>query len=119
MIQVRWIDINKGDVEKPDYRSRLVAKQFKRKGSAQEWFAATPPTEALRLMLSEAASQRTGEEPVMVTTNDVKRAYSYARVQTPICIELPPEDMSAEDMEEDNVGELLLSMCGTRAAAAA
>ena len=55
----------------------------------------------------------------MVMTNDVKRAYFYARAQTPIYIELPPEDMTAEDMEEDHVGELLLSMYGTRAAAAA
>ena len=25
-VKVRWIDINKGDSENPDYRSRLVAK---------------------------------------------------------------------------------------------
>ena len=29
IIQVRWIDINKGDESKPDIRSRLVAKDFK------------------------------------------------------------------------------------------
>ena len=26
-VQVRWIDINKGDSESPDYRSRFVAKR--------------------------------------------------------------------------------------------
>lgn len=25
-VQVRWIDVNKGDVSQPNYRSRLVAK---------------------------------------------------------------------------------------------
>ena len=40
-ISVRWIDINKGDVEKPNYRSRLVAREiniYKR----EDLFAATP-----------------------------------------------------------------------------
>ena len=29
-IGVRWVDINKGDKENPEYRSRLVAKEIKR-----------------------------------------------------------------------------------------
>merc|ERR1711989_21862 len=29
-ISVRWVDINKGDLERPEYRSRLVAKEIKR-----------------------------------------------------------------------------------------
>ena len=28
VVQVRWIDINKGDDENPNYRSRLVGKAF-------------------------------------------------------------------------------------------
>ena len=31
-IGVKWVDINKGDEEKPEYRSRLVAKEIKKKG---------------------------------------------------------------------------------------
>ena len=27
-IAVRWVDINKGDTANPNYRSRLVAKEF-------------------------------------------------------------------------------------------
>ena len=45
-ITVRWIDINKGDQENPNYRSRLVAREintYKR----DDLFAATPPLEAL------------------------------------------------------------------------
>lgn len=44
-IGCRWIDINKGDDENPEYRSRLVAKEIKRSAS-DEMFAATPPLEA-------------------------------------------------------------------------
>ena len=49
-IGVRWVDINKGDSAQPNYRSRLVAKEFKGKEDRPEWFAATPPSECLKLM---------------------------------------------------------------------
>ena len=58
-IQVRWIDINKGDIKHPNYRSRLVAKEinaYKR----TDLFAATPPLEALKLIPSMAATQNRG-----------------------------------------------------------
>ena len=48
-IGTRWIDINKGDATKVNYRSRLVAKEFK-VDVRPELFAATPPTECLRLL---------------------------------------------------------------------
>ena len=43
-IGVRWIDINKGDADNPEYRSRLVAKEIKR-DQREDLFAATPPWE--------------------------------------------------------------------------
>ena len=55
IVKSRWIDINKGDGKSPTYRSRMVGKEFN--DSVQEGlFAATPPLEALRLLLSHAAS---------------------------------------------------------------
>jgi len=54
-IGVRWVDVNKGDDEDPNYRSRLVAKQFKRKGD-DNIFAPTPPLEALRAIWMLAAT---------------------------------------------------------------
>ena len=42
LLKARWVDIDKGT----RYRSRWVAKQFKGSDS-EEWFAATPPIEAL------------------------------------------------------------------------
>ena len=37
-----WIDINKGDEDMPNYRSRLVAKEFN-DGAGEGLFASTPP----------------------------------------------------------------------------
>ena len=46
-LKARWVDIDKGT----RYRSRWVAKQFKGSDS-EEWFAAAPPIEALRALIS-------------------------------------------------------------------
>ena len=43
IIQVRWIDINKGDEASPNIRCRLVAKDFNTEDKP-ELFAGTPPT---------------------------------------------------------------------------
>ena len=48
-IGVRWIDINKGDASKANYRSRLVGKESK-VDVRPDLFAAAPPTECLRLL---------------------------------------------------------------------
>ena len=54
-ITVKWVDVNKGDDEAPNYRSRLVAKDFKRKGD-DSIFAPTPPLEVLRIIFMMAAT---------------------------------------------------------------
>ena len=84
VIGVRWIDINKGDHENPDYRSRLVAKYFKG-DDRPDLFAATPPLEALKLLISIAASN----PGLHIMINDVKRAYFHAAVKRLVYIELP------------------------------
>ena len=58
-IAARWIDINKGDVQTPNYRSRLVAREintYKR----DDLFAATPPLEALKMIISMTATSNKG-----------------------------------------------------------
>ena len=47
IIKVRWIDINKGDDLHPNYRSRLVGKEFNNE-AMDGIFAGTPPLEALQ-----------------------------------------------------------------------
>ena len=51
----KWIDINKGDVEKPTYRSRFVAMEFNT-SQVDGLFAATTPLEALKLLVSHGAT---------------------------------------------------------------
>ena len=106
----RWIDINKGDSANPVYRSRLVAKEFKT-DDRPDLYAATPPSECLRLMLSQLASDR--RRKLMYA--DVSRAYFYAKAIRPVFVKIPPEDMQQGD--ENKCARLLMSMYGTRDAA--
>ena len=61
-ITVRWVDVNMGDDDVPDIRSRLVARQI-RGAHEDPMFAPTPPLEALRAVLSYAATDLDGEQP--------------------------------------------------------
>ena len=62
IVGTRWIDINKGDTSQPVYRSRLVAKEFNT-GTEDGLFASTPPLEALRMLISDAATAEKGYKP--------------------------------------------------------
>ena len=98
-IQVRWIDVNKRDDENPNYRSRLVAKDFKTSINL-ELYAATPPLEALRSLVSLAAtSSYTGEGPNKMMINDISRAYFHAPTTTPTFVHLCDEDRAEGDDE--------------------
>ena len=68
-IGVRWIDINKGDQYNINIRSRLVAKEFNNK-KCDDLSAGTPPVEAMRAIVSMAAS---GTTPKTLMTVDVSR----------------------------------------------
>jgi len=111
-IAVRWVDINKGDSKSPKYRSRLVAKEFNT-GVRPELYAATPPSECLRLMLSLLASNRKQGHSLIYA--DVSRAYFYAKAVRPVYVKLPQEDLEPGD--ENRCGRLKMSMYGTRDAA--
>ena len=73
LLQARWVDIDKGT----RYRSRWVATQFKGSDSA-EWFAAAPPIEALRALISHSMS---GPRKKALMVCDVSRAFFHAPVQ--------------------------------------
>ncbi len=63
-------------------------------------FAATAPYEAIRLLLSIAATKeesitykgKSGGQRLQISLIDVKRAYFNTVVDEPIFVELPPED---------------------------
>ena len=50
--------------------------------------------------------------------NDVSRAFFVVPMQRHLCVELPEEDKTEEDRENDMVGYLQQSLYGTRDAAA-
>ena len=57
VIGTRWVDVNKGDFDNPNCRSIFVGREFNA-GKDDSLYAATPPLEALRYVLSCAATWR-------------------------------------------------------------
>ena len=54
-INVRWVEVNKGDDINCKIRSRLVAREFRLKGE-EAIFAPTPPLESLRMLVCQATT---------------------------------------------------------------
>ena len=73
IIGIRWVDVNKRDAAAPDYRSRLVGQELATYRD-DVLYAATPPLEAFRMILSYAASGA-GSSSRQIMINDVRRAY--------------------------------------------
>lgn len=113
IIDMRWIDINKGDAKCPEMRSRLVGRELK-ECKDDTRFASTPPTEALRMIVSRASTADANKKPGMITINGFSRAYVYAPALRKLFIRLPPEDKKAT---QDMVGRLNVAPYGTRDAA--
>ena len=113
LIGTRWVDVNKGDSVNVDCRSRLVGREFN-VGRDDALYASTPPLEALRMIVSEAATVTGEVENREIMVNDVRRAYFYAKIERDVYIELPPED---PEYGTGKVGKLKLCLYGTRDAA--
>ena len=108
VVGTRWVNSNKGDREHPEIRCRLVAQEVKTY-ETDEYYAATPPTEALKLVVSMAADDSRRQ----VTLVDISRAYFNAKIGRKVYVELPLEAGYGKDF----VGELNKCMYGTRDAA--
>lgn len=119
VIQVRWLDVNKGDREHPFYRSRLVGKEFN-DGAGDGLFASTPSLEALRLLISDVATEDMPGDKMekVIVIHDVSRAFFEAPMRRYLCVEILEEAKSKKDKEDDNVALLQMSLYGTRDAAA-
>ena len=96
----RWVDVNKGTVEKPDARCRLVARDFTPKGEKdrEDLFAAMPPLESKKLLFQKAIREnrerrRKGQDGIKLMFIDVKKAHLYGVVPEGehAYIELPGE----------------------------
>ena len=61
-INLRWVDINKGDELYPKYRSLIVAKEIKI-DNRPELFAATSPLEFIKNLISRCARRQRRARP--------------------------------------------------------
>ena len=69
ILRSRWVDIDKGDAATPNYRSRFVAVEFDNQ-AMDGLFASTPPLEALKLLVSCAATSLKEESAEMKWEKD-------------------------------------------------
>jgi hypothetical protein len=95
-----WVDVNKGDSENPEIRSRLVAMDTKKRTSIDPTdisatFAATPPLEGLRAVISITMSTPylTIEELVVMIFLDISRAHLHSLLEREVYGRPPPEDL--------------------------
>ena len=114
VVSVRWVDTNKGSAEAPEIRCRLVARDFRCNDKDREdLFAATPPWELKRLLMSHAADRSGGRLRKMLLI-DVKKAHLYPDCKEDVYIELPEEVGAGEG----KIGKLRRWLYGFRPAAA-
>ena len=103
--------MNKGDQAAPNVRSRIVAKDFRLDGRP-DLFAATPPLEYFRYLVSRCASSQTGKNKTKLMVQDVKKAYFYADATRVVYVDIPPERA-----QPGMCAKLRNSLYGTRDAA--
>jgi hypothetical protein len=84
----KWVDVNKGDEAQPLIRSRFVVKEIATYKS-DDFFAATPPLEAFRLLLSLAASD---QDDTKIEVLDARKAHLHAFADRTVFTQLPPEE---------------------------
>ena len=110
-VSVRWVDVLKADGVT---RSRLVARDFK--GSDRhrdDLFAATPPLEAIRVLISRAATATPSWGRRKMMFIDAKKAHLNSKCEEDVYIELPAEAAAGEGM----CGKLVYWLYGFRKAA--
>ena len=87
----RWVNSNKQDNLNPKCRGRFVAQEVGT-GADDAFYAATPPLEAKRLLLSQWAHQRTlGGKALKLHFLDVRKAYFHGQPKRRLYIRLPAE----------------------------
>ena len=97
VIGTRWVISNKGDLNKPDVRARLVAQEVGTH-SDTSFFASTPLLEAKRMLFSEwATSQTSPDSPLTLSFVDVRKAYVNGTPARRLYVRLPTEMGVSQD----------------------
>ena len=114
-IPVKWVEVNKGDRQRPKVRPRLTVAETKHGSTVTEadnaqTFSATPPYEALRLLVSFVMSPRNHEEVSHVLMFvDNTRANPQCSMRRQVRVQLPQENH-----QEGVCGLILRSIYGLR-----
>ena len=89
----RWVSVQKTlDSGEKIVRSRLVGRDFKDShGTHEDLFAATPPLEALKLLLRTSMVQGDGEEETKIMFVDVRKAHLIPPCDEEVYVKLPEE----------------------------
>ena len=115
-IAVRWLDTDKGDPTKPNFRSRLVVKDIKAAKAESEQlpqnllFSSTPPLESMRLLCSLMSTQKLSKrgQKLKLGLWDISRAHFYGIPKRTIYID------SYTESGEKECGLLMKSMYVTQ-----
>ena len=116
-ITLKWLDRNKGDQQRPNFRSRLVVREIKRYNQVCqdfELYSAMPPLEALKVLCSLMTSKKKSRfnKPLKLRILDISRAHFYGLSRRPVYTNLPP----GEEVE-GRCARLTKTMYGTQDAA--
>ena len=117
-LSVKWVDTDKGTVEEPLVRCRLVARDFKGKDEKdrEDLFAATPPLELKRVLMSKAVTRRRKRQGVRkLLFIDARKAHLNPECLKDVYIELPAEAGAGPG----KCGKLVYWLYGCREAAQA
>ena len=116
-ITTRWVDTNKGDVDSPDVRCRLVGRELKAFQLRDDVFSATPPLMAVMFLFSLFMTLNipgaSAGAAMCLMFLDISRAYFHSPATRDIYVKLPPERHV-----EGFCAKLLKSLYGTRDAGA-
>ena len=103
-VKTKWARVNKGAVDNPQVKNRLVAQEMAWNEKLDELFAGTPSLSAVRVLLLH--SRHDGR---CIMTIDVKTVFLYGVMRQNVYIELPrPNPRSA-----DGSGKLERALYGT------
>ena len=117
-ITLKWIDKNKGDQYRENYRSRLVVREVKKPGQTVpecESFSAMPPLEALKALCSLMTSMKVSRrgKALKLRLLDISRAHFYGESKRAVYCTLPEGDESP-----GQCARLVRTMYGTQDASA-
>ena len=84
----RWVLCNKGNATQPKVRARHVANEVNHYDDAQ-YFAATPPLESIRLLLSKFAQRSKANPNLKLGFLDVTKAYFHASPTRSVYVRVP------------------------------